>query len=796
MKHFITIIIFSFLQLTASAQGGQNVKGTVLDKDSDFPMIGANVTLTTEQGDLHATTDVDGVFLIKGVAAGRHVIQISFLGYEVVTIPNVFVTAGKEVVLNIAMEESLVSLDEVVISSKVDKDKTINEMATVSARTFSLEEVTRYSGGRNDASRLVSNFAGVSTADDSRNDIVIRGNSPSGVLWRLEGIPIPNPNHYSTLGTTGGPVSALNTNLLKNSDFLTSAFPAEYGNATSGVFDVGFRNGNKDTYEGTLQLGAFSGIEAMVEGPMYSGGDNSFLISFRNSFAEFAQSAGLDIGTNAVPRYRDLSYKLDFGKVLGGRLSAFGIVANSSINFNADEIDETDLFAEADANSMARSNIFISGLKHNYLINDKAYLQTVLSFSRTGNQFSEERLTEEIPDGSYINFSGDDVLERQSVSTAINIKHSSRLTTRAGIIIERLNLNSEVKDRISDEDLDGDGLRDFRTLRDVNDDLFITQAYFHNKYRLSEKARFHIGLHAQHLSINEKAILEPRTAFNYDVSDKTTFNAAYGLHSQVPALPLFFYLNPDRNGTFKALNTDLDFQKAHHFVVGLDHRLAPDWRLKVEAYYQSLYDIPVDKESATSFSVLNAGADFVFPAVGELSNSGTGTNYGVEVTIEKFFSSGFYGLMTTSLFQSKYKGSDLIERNTAFNNNYVVNLLGGYEYDLSKSYALTIDFKMTTSGGRHYTPVDLEASQLRQSEVLVEELAFSEQYPSYFRTDLKIGFRMNSSKRKFSQQFFIDFQNITNRKNVFVNRYNRATNEVNTVYQSGFLPDLMYRIQF
>ncbi len=796
MKNTLLIIIFSFLQLSLFAQAGQTVKGTVIDKDSDFPMIGANVTLTTVQGDLHATTNIDGVFRIPGVVPGRHILQISFLGYEAVTIPNVVVTSGKEVVMDISMEESLVSLDEVVITSKVDKDKTINEMASVSARTFSLEEVTRYSGGRNDASRLVSNFAGVSTADDSRNDIVIRGNSPTGVLWRLEGIPIPNPNHYSTLGTTGGPVSALNTNLLKNSDFLTSAFPAEYGNATSGVFDVGFRNGNKDTYEMTFQLGAFSGIEAMAEGPMYGGGDNSFLISFRNSFAELAQSAGLDIGTNAVPRYRDLSFKFDFGKVLGGKLTAFGIVASSNINFNADEIDETDLFAEADANSMARSNIFISGLKHNYLINDRAYLQTTFSYSRTGNQFSEERLTEEVPSGSYINFSGDDVLQRQALSTVLNIKHSSKLTTRAGITIERLNLDSDVKDRISDEDIDGDGLRDFRSIRDVSDDLFITQAYFHNKYRVSEKARFHIGLHGQHISINQKAILEPRTAFNYDISDKSTFNAAYGLHSQVPALPLFFYLNPDDNGALKPLNTDLDFQKAHHFVIGLDHRPAADWRLKLEAYYQALYDIPTDSGKATSFSVLNAGADFAFPQVGQLSNNGTGKNYGVELTLEKFFSRGFYGLLTTSLFQSKYTGSDQIERNSAFNNNYVVNVLGGYEHNLSKSYALTIDFKMTASGGRYFTPVDLEASQLRQSEVLMEDLAFSEQYPSYFRTDLKIGFRMNSAKRKFSQQFFLDFQNITNRKNVFVNRYNRITNEVNTVYQSGFLPDLMYRIQF
>ncbi len=190
-------------------------------------------------------TDADGHFYIKGLAAGRYQLEFSYTGYKAVTLPNVLITSGKETEMDVVMEEGIV-LEEAVIVATADKDKAINEMATISARTFSLEEVTRYSGGRNDASRLVSNFAGVAAANDNRNDIVVRGNSPAGILWRLEGIPIPNPNHFSTLGTTGGPVSALNTNLLKNSDFLTSAFPAEYGNALSGVFDVGFRSGNKD----------------------------------------------------------------------------------------------------------------------------------------------------------------------------------------------------------------------------------------------------------------------------------------------------------------------------------------------------------------------------------------------------------------------------------------------------------------------------------------------------------------------------------------------------------------------
>ncbi len=142
-----------------------------------------------------------------------------------------------------------------------------------------MDEVTRYAGGRNDPARLASNFAGVSSTNDSRNDIVVRGNSPTAVLWRMEGIPIPNLNHFTTLGTTGGPVSALNTNALKNSDFYTGAFAAEYGNASGAVFDLSLRTGNKDKVEKTLQLNMFSGLEAMIEGPLkQKKNGSSFLI--------------------------------------------------------------------------------------------------------------------------------------------------------------------------------------------------------------------------------------------------------------------------------------------------------------------------------------------------------------------------------------------------------------------------------------------------------------------------------------------------------------------------------------
>ncbi|MBK6963605.1 MAG: TonB-dependent receptor [Bacteroidales bacterium] len=238
------LLIFLFISQISFAQNNrQNIRGVVADKLSQTTLPGATVQIVNTAEIKGTVTDEKGNYLLANLLPDRYELKISYVGYKEVFIPNVVVTSGKEVVLDITMEEDLKLLNEVVITAN-RKAGTINHLIPVSARTFSTEEVNRYAGGRSDPARLAANFAGVSAPDDSRNDIVIRGNSPVGVLWRIDGMNVTNPNHFATVGTTGGAVSALNTNLLKSSDFLTSAFPAEYGNATAGVFDLGFRNGN------------------------------------------------------------------------------------------------------------------------------------------------------------------------------------------------------------------------------------------------------------------------------------------------------------------------------------------------------------------------------------------------------------------------------------------------------------------------------------------------------------------------------------------------------------------------
>jgi len=800
MRNLILFMLanLNLFTINSTAQTTQNVKGTIIDNQSEIPLIGATIELL---GSGNGTvTDIDGYFRLENVPVGRQSFRVSYLGYNSITLPNMEVRAGKELLLDISLEESVEKLTEIVVTAEVDKDKAQNELATLSARTFGVEEVTRYSGGRSDVARLAANFAGVSTPDDSRNDIVIRGNSPSGVLWRLEGVPIPNPNHFSTLGTTGGPVSALNPNLLKNSDFITSAFPSEYGNALAGVFDLGFRSGNRDEHEFMFQMGAVSGIEVMAEGPLNQEKGSSYLITGRYAFTGLATSLGLDIGTNAVPNYRDVAFKIDFGKSKLGKLTLFGIGGSSDIDFLHDEVDETDLFAAADEDAFATSQFGVVGLKNNLLIDDRTYVRTILAFSTAGNVFDQYRFfnldTDEERRIKY--FETDNTDNRISLSSFVNRKFNAKWTARAGILVENFNSNLSANTRDNRPDRDEDGDPDWATVYDFDGSANLVQTYVQTQFKPSKKWTLNGGLHLQYYDLNKQTVLEPRAAVNYHLDENQTINVGYGLHHQTQPIPIQLLEEETSIGVFEQTNRDLEFTRSHHFVLGYDVKLGNNWRGKVETYYQAINNVPVER-FASSFSILNIGDDFGFPEdVFNLENTGTGSNRGVELTIERFFSKGFYSLITTSIFDSKYKGSDGVERNTAFNNGYVLNVLAGKEFKFKPEsrYTFTFDTKLTTAGGRYYTPVDLEASKVNQTEVELTELAYAERFDPYFRFDVKFGFKMNSKKRKVSHQFFMDIQNVTNRDNIFARRYNRQTNQVNNAYQLGFFPDFMYRIQF
>ncbi len=789
INYYLITALVLVLHITGFAQSpAQVIRGTVMDKQAQSFIPGANIVILGLNPVKGTTSDMEGRFRLENVQSGRYDLKITYVGYKEIVMPNVVVTAGKETVLEIGMEENVSALEEITVSG-TKKNETANEMVSVSGRSFSMEEVNRYAGGRSDPSRLAANFAGVSSPDDSRNDIVIRGNSPTGVLWRIEGLNIPNPNHFSTVGTTGGPVSAINTNVIKNSDFFTSAFPAEYGNANAGVFDLGFRTGNSEKREHTLQLGALTGVEAMTEGPINKEKGSSYLFAYRYSFTGVAQKIGIPIGTTATPFYQDLSFKINGGLTKFGRFTLFGLGAVSKIEFLHNKIDASDLFANPTKDSYFTSAIGLAGLKHFIKIGERSYVNTIIGGTYNGSNFLEDNVATDIkPLERNIENKTNQV--HYSVNTSFNSKISPRLFLKTGIISEAIGLTLNARER--------DSLSNWNQYWDFSDYTLLHQAYAQVKYRFTEQLTLNAGLHGQWLTLNDATSIEPRVGLKYQLGEKHTLSAGYGLHSQMQPIDAYFYRTPLPGGGYVQTNKNLGFTSSQHFVIGYDVLPLKDWRVKTEVYYQLLSNVPVTT-FASSYSMLNSGASFAFNDQAHLKNGGTGTNYGAELTIEKFFTQGYYVLLTGSVYESKYKGSDGVERNTAFNNKFVYNVLGGKDIKVGKDKrnVISLGIKATQAGGRYYTPVDLPASQLRHEQVLMgDDYAYTLRNPDFFRLDIKVGYTLNSRHVKLSQSWSLDIQNVTNNKNVFAQRYNPVTNTVNTAYQIGFFPNFIYKIQF
>ncbi|WP_306641437.1 TonB-dependent receptor [Sanyastnella coralliicola] len=786
MKRQALLVLFALISLVSFGQESPSsvIRGAVVDAQSDFPLPGVTVLLIGSDPVVGTTTDIDGRFRLENIPVGRHGIQVSFIGYEPQVLSNLLVTSGKELTVNVKLSESVLQLDGAEIVAEDDKATPKNEMATVSARSFTVEEAMRYSGALQDPSRMAQNFAGVSNSSDDRNDIIIRGNSPSGVLWRMEGIDIPSPNHFSAFGSTGGPVSMLNINNLSNSDFLTSAFPSEYGNALAGVFDLELRNGNKENYEFLGQVG-FNGFEFGAEGPIGLGKNGSFLINYRYSTLEVFNALGIEFGTGtAVPQYQDLTFKVDIPTAKAGRFGIFGVGGTSYIEFLASDATETNLFSSDAEDSRFGSNTGWVGVSHKYFFNERTSSKLVLAASHAGTDGNIDSLSTENGDPTRI-FGLDRFQNKYTARLDINSKRNARNTIKFGVQADLNQFN------FRDSVLYAPGEYFYES--DFEDEASLVQSYISWQHRAGEKWTINAGLHSQHFLLNNSNAIEPRAGVRYKINDRQSLNLGMGLHSQMQPLPIYFNRERIDANTSVIRNDELDFNKSAHGVIGYDNLITNVFRIKVEAYYQYLYNVAVDRDSS-SFSVLNAGAGFVIPNNADLVNDGTGFNYGLEFTAERFFNKGYYILGTASLFESKYEGSDGIERNTAFNTNYVLNLLGGKEFPLNEKSSISFDTKVTYAGGQRFTPIDFESSLAQTEEVLFEDQAFSEQYDPYFRWDFKITYRMN--KKKTSQQFSIDLRNVTNQENVFMQQFNARAGEIETRYQIGFFPDVQYRIYF
>lgn len=791
MKFILILFLVITMAINTIAQTSltQVVRGIIMDAQSQITLPGATIIISNNNYTVNTTSDEKGNFKINKVPIGRQNIKISYIGYKTITLQSFNISSGKEVVLEIKMEEEITSTKEVEIKANRRKDQPINKMAYISARSFSVEETERYAGSLGDPSRMAANFAGVRMTSDMVNDIVIRGNSPSGLLWKLEGLTIPNPNHFGSLGSTGGPISMLNNNVLSSSDFFTGAFPAEYGNAISGVFDLNLRSGNNQKTEFLAQVG-FNGFEAGIEGPLFSKSSSSFIANYRYSTLGVFATLGLNVGIIAIPFYQDLCFKFDIPSKKFGRFSFFGITGKNSVGINNEKTDTTL------ENMQNNGLVGISGITNTLNLSKTSYLKTTIGFTFNKNFYDGYHFKNKkdiiysnyIDEWDTLDLYGSDYSEKKTLLNSIlSKKINARNNLKFGAGIEYINVSFM-------DSFYYVPIHNYRYTMKIKDDFHLIQSFIQWQHHFSSNLSIVSGMHFQECLINYEKILEPRFAIKWNFTDKQAITLGYGLHSQLQNKLIYFVNKYDKiSDTYIQTNKNLKFSKSHQLVSGYNHSLNTNARLKIELYYQYLYDIPVSS-NPSYISLINHGSSFASDFYVDLINKGTGKNYGTELTIEKFLSNNFYYLYTLSLFESKYTGSDGIERNTMYNGNFVQNVVGGYEFILKNNKSLIFDLRAVWAGGMRKIPIDLEKSRIAENTIYDTNDPYKTKYPDYYRIDFKISYKIN--RPTCAHTFAFDLTNVTNRHNHFLLYYNSLTRDVSEIANMGIIPVVLYRVNF
>lgn len=805
---FIILTIFILIACLCTAQDiTQSLRGRVIDKDTRQPIPGVNVILMDDSTNLTGTTtDFDGRYELENLSIGRHALQFSFIGYLPQYTNNVVVNSGRETILDIELEESAQELEAVEVSASRDGEP-LNEMAIVSARQFNVSETERYAGSRGEPSRMAASFAGVQGADDSRNDIVIRGNSPQAILWRLEDIPITNPNHFNIPGTAGGSVSILNNKTLGNSDFYTGAFPAEFGNATAGVFDLNMRNGNNQNHEFIGQFG-FLGTEALLEGPINREKNITYMASYRYSTLALIGGLGINYGTDAIPKYQDASFKVNIPGKGASSFSIFGVGGWSDIDIlisDQETPDERNIYGDNDRDQYFGSQMGVVGISYTRSLNEKTYWKNVVAYNHSQVDSYHELIHRHLTADSIYKvdsirplldytFRDDKIVAHSYINTKLN----RRNVVKFGIVAEQIFFDFVDSTWIFDStQID---YRDWRVRWNTAMSAQLLQPYIQWKHRTDNGLTVTAGLHSQVFTLSHSiSWAEPRLAMKKAFNDGSAITAGVGMHSQVQPYYMYFYsLRENSDGTRALHNKTMDFSYAAHAVAGYERMLKPMLRFKAEIYYQYLWNIPVE-QNRSSFSLANTGSGFerFFPDT--LVNEGTQYNYGVELTLEKYFAKTYYFMVTAALFESKYVASDQKTRNTDFNGRYATSALIGKEFKLSKKSMLSLGTNITAVGGRWYGPADIAASNQARELIVIDSLRNTKQFPDYFRADIKVNYRLNT--QKITHEIGLDLVNVFNVRNVLSLTYapdenNDPNKSIRREYQLGRLPLFYYRISF
>ncbi len=740
----------------SSAQGYlQTVKGTLVDVESRQPIAEASLKFTNQNKEFVAFTDNLGNFKLQ-ISPGRWNLLVSCLGYTSKIIQNIQVGTGKEVILEIPLEAKAFETGEVQVSA--GKKMWLTPSSGSSLQTLQSQDAARFAGGYYDPLRMVANFAGVTSGNsDDSNEIVVRGNSPRGISWRLEGLEIPNPNHLANgVGNNGGAYSMISTNVLADFDFYTGAFPAEFGNALSGVMDLRLRKGNTDRHEFGLQLSVV-GAEAAAEGPIGKSSGNSYLFNFRYANFNILQKYGIinlrDL--SIIPSSVDWTFKMNFHGDKLGDLEFFSVggksrTGNEPSHVKADIANgiNNDEFLEEDA-------MAVFGIKHLKNFRDgRTYIRTIVGFTSSNENWHEGVIDTNLVHS--LNKQDWFITPVLRTSVMVNRKVNTKNSFRIGF-----EYHNSFPEMFS---IRRQSNAKFDTLVDERSRSYYTQAYFQWKYKPSDFFEMAPSIHSTYTGINKELTIEPRLGMIFRLNGNQSLNFGTGFYSRQEPLPIYYFrVKTGKSGRIP-LNSDLKTTKAFHLVTGYRKSFSDELKITLEGYYQHLYDVPISQTSNNTFSMVNISEGM--PDI-DLSNAGISDNVGVELTIDKSFLHNYYLLATISLFDSRYRAANTKWYSTYYNSNFVFNLLLGKEFKVGKQgqNSVGFNFRNIARGGYRFTPPNYAQTISKKYMVYDTEQVFGKHLPFFDRMDAGINYRINKKRSAFN--FSLDIQNLLNRHNVY-----------------------------
>ncbi|MBL0066912.1 MAG: TonB-dependent receptor [Bacteroidetes bacterium] len=810
MKNLISTT-FLIILLSGFVKGQnltQTVRGTIIDADSKLPLFGVVIQLSNDRS-IGTVTDINGEFRLEKMQVGRISLLLSYLGYESKTISDIEVNSGKEKVLELSMQESLLKLKEVEIKAIKNKGEALNEMSLISTRSISAEETKRYAGGLDDPSKILSNYAGVTASQNGQNDIIVRGNSPKYVQWRLDGVEITNPTHFGDQNAVNGGVSALNNSLLGTSDFSTGAFTPEYGDVLSGVYDVKFRTGNNEKHETSIGVG-IQGTDLTLEGPFKKGYGGSYLINYRYSTISLLNKLHA-IKVDGDLNYQDGAFKIVLPTKKMGVFSMFGLAGMSDASMTdvrADMISTPNngtISAELTEDYDKSNYLSNYGINHTMPLSDKSFLKTTLSYSNEG--ISEDifkiKTTKLYDDqGGFLTDSiGGRIQDYKSriknsayrAAVTYNNKLDAKNTLQVGAKYALLGYDNALSRMPNNSN-------ELFTVADFTENINTISSFVSWKHRLKENLTIVAGVHNMNVLYNNKSTVEPRLQLDWKINSSSDLNAGYGKHSTMESVHNYFTKVKQADGSVLEPNKNLGLLKADHFVLGYEKRFGENIRLKAEAYYQSLYNLPVENLNTSSYATINEGIEFNYV---DLVNKGTGKNYGIELTLERFFNKSYYYLINASLYNSKYKAMDGVERNTQYNGNYLVNVLIGKEFanrGKKKNQTLNVNAKVFFGGGKRYIPLLRDANgnlavDPANNKFWDNEKAYEKKFEDIYQVNISASYKWN--KQKVTHELFLTINNITDANGKLSEYYDeKVPGNVGNVRQFGMFPNLMYRLYF